>query len=331
MDKLKLILAWFSLVFLFSCKNNDKEALLPEVKGSANDVIVVMAENYWKSGPGKLIRKRFSENFPALPQEEPIFDLLHTTNTNFDNAYKRQRNILIAQIGPGNKKEIIIQKNIYAKPQILISVLSPDQETFESYFQTFQDKIVDLIQDQERERLISSFHGSLENSVRKKLLNEHQVILSIPVGYEISMDSSNFVWLSNEYKNIHEEILVYDYPYKDTSDFSKKSLIAKRNEILKRNVGGTAQGSYMTTEPIYPVKYTEFSMHGKKYTVELRGLWTMIGMAMGGPFVSISQYDEERQRIVTAEGFIFAPGEDKRNFVRRIEAIIYSLEFPTNK
>lgn len=49
---------------------------------------------------------------------------------------------------------------------------------------------------------------------------------------------------------------------------------------------------------------------------------------MGGPFVQLSTVDTRRNRIVTVEGFVFAPSEEKRNYVRQLEAILYSLSFP---
>ena len=83
----------------------------------------------------------------------------------------------------------------------------------------------------------------------------------------------------------------------------------------------------MSTEMRYPTEMTTFDLD-KKYTVKLRGLWLMKnGLAMGGPFVSITQYDQKNNRIVTAEGFVFAPNHKKRDLVRRVEAVISSLEF----
>ncbi len=329
MNKFRLCIACFCVILTLSCKNsNNSDILLPQVKGSANDVIIVMTGKYWEGKPGELIRTRFSEPFPSLPQTEPIFDILYTPHDNFDNVYKRQRNIFIVKIGPDYKENLKVHKNLYAKPQAVLFLTAPNEQAFETYFVKIQDKIVQIIQDLERERLIEVYRSSLEKSVYNKIMKKHKIKLTVPVGYEISMDSSGLVWLSNEYKNIHEEILIYYYPYTDTNAFSKEALFAKRNEIGKKYVGGTAEGSYMTTENFY-LKYKEFALNGGKYTVEMRGLWKLIGgMSMGGPFVNISQYDEKRQRIVTVEGFIFAPGEDKRNFINKMEAIIYTLEFP---
>ena len=49
---------------------------------------------------------------------------------------------------------------------------------------------------------------------------------------------------------------------------------------------------------------------------------------MGGPFVSLTRIDEMNMQIITIEGFVFAPKYDKRNPLRQLEAMIYSLRLP---
>ena len=67
----------------------------------------------------------------------------------------------------------------------------------------------------------------------------------------------------------------------------------------------------------------------KSYCAEVRGLWKMKnGGAMGGPFVSHTRLDEINHRMITIEGFVFAPGTKKRNPMRQLEAIIYSAKLP---
>ena len=83
----------------------------------------------------------------------------------------------------------------------------------------------------------------------------------------------------------------------------------------------------MATETRADVSYTPITVNGK-YCGVLRGLWKMVGDMMGGPFVSHVRLDEKNNRVVVAEGFVFAPETDKRNFIRRIEAALYTLRLP---
>ena len=49
---------------------------------------------------------------------------------------------------------------------------------------------------------------------------------------------------------------------------------------------------------------------------------------MGGPFVSHSIVDEVHNRMVVVEAFVYAPNKLKRNFMRKLEASLYTLELP---
>jgi hypothetical protein len=76
------------------------------------------------------------------------------------------------------------------------------------------------------------------------------------------------------------------------------------------------------------ITYTPLTLSNGKYCGELRGLWEMQGDMMGGPFVSHARLDEKNNRVVVVEGFVFAPETNKRNYIRRIEAALYTLQLP---
>ena len=48
---------------------------------------------------------------------------------------------------------------------------------------------------------------------------------------------------------------------------------------------------------------------------------------MGGPFVSLITKDEVNNRFVMIDGFVYAPKEDKRELLRQVEAILYTIDF----
>ena len=52
------------------------------------------------------------------------------------------------------------------------------------------------------------------------------------------------------------------------------------------------------------------------------------GGSMGGPFYSHTRVDEINQRVITVEGFVFAPGTKKRNHIRQLEAAVYTVKLP---
>ncbi len=325
-----LSLSFFlSVIFLNSCKQSSSN-FLPEVKGEANDIIVVMSGPKWDAAPGEIVREFIAEPLQGLPMDEPKFDYLFVPHSNFDKVYRRQRNIMITKIGPDYKERVLVKEDAWAKSQLTITITAPSSEAFVELYKKKGKEINEIVATYELKRLRNAFKANPEKNIIEILKKEHHVKLDIPKGYKVNLDSSGFVWLRNEYREIIEGVLIYYYPYSDSNTFSKEYLLRKRNSILKKYVPGELEGSYMATEERFNLESYEYELDGNRYTKELRGLWKIKnGLAMGGPFVSITQYDEERKRIVTVEGFIFAPGHDKRNLVRRVEAIVYSMDFET--
>ena len=147
----------------------------------------------------------------------------------------------------------------------------------------------------------------------------------------------NVLWCCNNKGPMRKDIVVYHFPYTAQEQFSNDSIIAKRNAILGRLVSAQVEGSHMGTEYKHfpPVSRQVAALRdsvGGFYGMETRGLWKIEnGEAMGGPFVSLTRLDQVNGRVVTAETFLYAPGQKKRNALRQDEAILYSLKMPNER
>jgi len=47
---------------------------------------------------------------------------------------------------------------------------------------------------------------------------------------------------------------------------------------------------------------------------------------LGGPYTAYAILDEEKQKIIYVEGFIYCPGERKRAHIFELEAILSGLK-----
>lgn len=52
---------------------------------------------------------------------------------------------------------------------------------------------------------------------------------------------------------------------------------------------------------------------------------------MGGPFVSHAVVDELNNRVIVVEAFVYAAGQKKGRFIRKLEASLYTLKLPADK
>jgi hypothetical protein len=286
-----------------------------------------MTKAFWESPAGDTLKSILTSSVEALPSEEPMFNVIHVTHAAFGPTFKSQRNIIVTKIGSDQPDaKILVQREPFTKTQVVLTILAPTPSDFVNLIDTSRNKIVSLINEVERNRIADTYKKRTDQKVNELLANDFHISLAIPDAYKIDVRQPGFVWLSQEYRDIIQGVLIYSYEYTDENTFTPGYLVRRRNEILKKYVPGEIEGSYMITEPLYPPLFYEYQLN-EKYTAELRGLWRMEGgLAMGGPFVSITQLDAERNRIITVDGFVFAPAYEKREYLRQLEAIVLSLE-----
>ena len=315
------------LLSAVSCKNS-QTVLLPAVTGNAGDVILVLNEVYWKSAVGEEFRKILEADQVGLPQPEPLFNVMQIPHDAFGNVFKSQRNILVAKISPDFKEpKIIVQKDLWAKPQIVVNIVADSDSSMVKLLRENSVKLVNFLNNMERKRLMDNYKKNQQLNLKLKLEKEHHIDLTIPNGYRLAVDSSDFIWLEQDMGDIVQGVLVYFYPYKDKNTFTLDYLMKKRDEFMKKYVPGEIAGSYMTTEHEFKPVMTEYKIKDLGIVAQMRGLWKMKnGISMGGPFVSLSIIDVPRDRVVTVEGFVFAPGKKKINLLRQVEAVVYSIK-----
>ncbi len=306
-------------------KGTGNNSTLPNVTGPAGEVLIVMDNNLWKSQGGNKLRESMEQEYPALPQPEPLFDVIHIPAGAFDDLFKMHRSILILDVSSVHKSaEIFYTENIWAKPQIVIRLLAPDPESLEQLIMENKDRLISNLQQYDRKRLADVYKSGKDLNI-KNILSKFRIDLAIPRGYNIDIDTDDFSSLSIESSQTSQVIFIYRYPYFDKNDFSTKRLIEKRNEFLKLYTQGTRAGSHMTTSPIYPPISYDMKKNGRE-VVEIRGLWELNKGYMGGPFISHSTLDTLTNEIVTVEAYVYNPNNKKRNLMRQMEAIVYSLE-----
>lgn len=320
------ILTAIIAILLTSCTKKVREKMLPNISGKAGEVVFVIENDLWKSA-GDTIQAFVCEDVPGLPQDEPMFNLIHIPSSAFTEIFERHRNIVSCKIEADSAPSIRVATDLWARPQTIIQITAPSGKEFISLFAENADKITGILLKAEQDRIVRNYSTFPDRTVMQKLERAAAVQMTIPKGYTFDMDTNNFIWISHETPEISQGIFVYYYDYTDTATFTRNFLINKRNEMLKLYVAGPSEGSYMTTDDHEGVTtFRSYNWNGN-YTAELRGLWRTEGDFMGGPFVSLTQFDKARNRIVTIDSYVYAGKKDKRNYMRQLEAIMSTMKF----
>ena len=283
-----------------------------------------------------MVKAVMAADMPCLPQMEPYFKLTHVAPAAFDDFLKPTRNILIVDIDPNRYTQTKAKYSIdyWSHPQAVYRIQVPDDEAFIAYWNAHGEEVRDWFINQEIERQKRFYRASTNKDARAVLQKRIGIDMWIPEDYMLIQDTTlndktvNIIWCCNNKGPMRRDIVVYSYPYTDVNTFTPEFLNAKRDEVLGKLITASVPGSYMGTEyKVFPPQMRV--IQADPYKAEVRGLWKIYnGEALGGPYVSHTCVDEVNHRVITAEVYVMAPGQKKRNALRQAEAILYTMVLP---
>jgi hypothetical protein len=254
----------------------------------------------------------------------------------FRDNVKTHRNVIYVNITESVKKpNIEFLKDVYAIDQLVVRLNAPDEASLIALFEANKEKITDVVNLRERERKMEEINAVESVKITKELKEKYALSIKVPRDAMIVRAENDFTWIKydrvkfkgGQAYDVDEGILIYSYPYTADTTFTLEHVLKVRDSILKTYIFGPSEGSYLATERdslFYPV-FKETNI-GKEFAFEVRGLNTCINDFYGGPFLSMTTYDEKRKRIVVVEGYVYAPNFHKREYLREVEAMIYSLK-----
>lgn len=320
-----------SIVFILLLSSCGRTGVVrPSATGTRFEVLVVMDDNYWSAPSGRALVALLDQDMAALPQPEPVMSIIHCNIAAFEDILKPTRNILITEIDPRFlSPKISYSKNKWSQPQSVVRIQAANDSVFEALIKSNGNNILNYFLSTERDRQIAIGKNYLNHKAMAEIDSMFGIQIDIPSELTKVVKGKDFYWITNDHHAIRKDMVIYSYPYTDINTFTKSALITKRDTVMKQNIHGEFDSSYMGTELKYFDPILRVISVNNSYTVEISGLWKMFnGASMGGPFYSHTRLDEMNQRVITAEGFVFAPGTKKRNHMRQLEAAIYTMKLP---
>jgi len=303
----------FSFLLLFSCQN---QTVLPAYSGAINEVLVVVDDNIWESSVADTLRSSLKAEVEGLAWKEPIFDVIQIPKAAFSRFFQTHRNTIIIQ--KGTQSKIAFEPKLFSQNQWLCIVEYRTKKELEQLLNQYSPVMCYNIQQKEKSRYLSSAIGLTPS---ENIKEKFEVELSLPKAFSLVLDTTNFVWYQYSPKDLEliKGIFLYTFPL--DGPLKSEAVLSARDSLLKQFVPGRTEGSYMATERLYPPFISTFERDGVS-SLSVKGLWKMENAFMGGSFVSYVFPDTIRKRAVVAEGFLFNPGEDKRNALQELSWII---------
>jgi len=292
--------------------------------GKAGEMILAIDTGYWSKAAMKEIYAVIQQPQPAINQIEPMFDVIRCSNADYKASFMRHRNIVQFDYNPdyaGNTFEI--QRDPVTKPQIHVKIRGNNQDSCLALFLAHQDEIVQAMYDNDIARLQNA-HRKLNNPViEKKIKEKFGVSMTVPEGYFVGREEDDFLWLCFRTPKNDRFVMIYTSP---RYELTTENIVAERDRITKAYIQGAVAGAYPLVANIegFPLRQNlQLRYHSG---VELRGLWETVRDKMGGPFYSFTQIAPDSVSCITIDGFVYAPQEEKRDYLREVEAVVKSVQ-----
>ena len=324
-----IAVALAAVIALSSCSEEKKrKVLLPNITGKAGEVIVVIDKGNWEGLVGTVLRDSLAQETPFLPQREPLFSLVNVPQNAFTNMFQVHRNIIVMNINSSvTEPGMVIRKDVWAAPQTVIYINAADSETAARLIEENSAMMITTIEQAERDRIIGNIKKYEELKLAPVVTQMVGGSPHFPSGYKLKKRTSDFIWIEYAIEGVTQGILVYKYPVVEGEQMlSLDSIIENSNEMLKNNVPGMFENTYMMTSTTArpSIEYKRYK--GLEFA-EVRGFWEVYNDYMGGPFVSHAFYSQDGQEVIVLQAFVYAPKYDKRQYLRQVESVIYSFEW----
>jgi len=326
---MKAILVFVFMAVLVSCQI--ERPSLPSATGGAGELLVVMPTRSYEGAAGFALRENLAKPLPMLLAPEPMFDIVQITQESFVELFQSHRHILIADISEAHQDAAIsITENVWSQPQMVIRINAPNDSVFALIVQANAQVFSDHFVSKEYERIINANNRIPNNIARQSVKEKFGFEMAIPEGFFVAVEGENFLWIRRTGINEDLElgVLIASIPYRNPSvDFAFETIEARRDSITRKYIPGQFPGSFMTTYDELPPMFREINFNGQ-FAIEARSLWKMENDFMGGPFVNYTLIQPDNLRLLILDGFVYAPGNPKRDFMRQVEALIHSITFP---
>ena len=320
-----------TLTIFISCEEKQKKTYLPESIGAINSLAVVMDNELWEGKVGDQVRQHFAAPVLGLTWEEPLFNINQMPAKVFSGSILQTRSVLF--VAKDTLSLAHIKNNVYATPQKIGVIKGTTDEEIIDNLNAKADEIIEAFKSVEIQESQKRFLKSLskEGALKEKL----GVTLSLPSIYKVGKQENNFIWIDRQIQKGSMNIIAYDIPndyFKSDSTFVK-DIVAMRDSIGKQYIPGPdvpGKVTHMMTEKAFAPYVFPVEVAGRK-AAEVRGIWEINGYPMAGPFLTYIINDDQNNRKVVVEGFVFAPATEKRDNMFQLEAILKTIKFEDSK
>lgn len=305
---------FFICLTFFSCSFDKSSTVLPSFTGAVNEVVLVIDEPLWNGEAGLVLQESFQAPIEGISWTEPSLDVVQIPSQAMSRLFETHRNLVL--IEKGNFSKFVSGSNLYSEGQYFAKITYKSESDLLGILKEYCPVVLHQIQDKEKRRIRDKMYFT---SSFQSIFDKYGYQLSIPKDYILASDSASFSWFeySPKDKELISGLFLYQLPI--TYWPNANLLLEARDSVLKHNVKGELEGSFMSQEPLYSA-YKSYQDQG----LQVRSLWKMENAFMGGPSITNFVVDSLQNVVFVSDAFIFNPGKNKRNDLQILEIILES-------
>lgn len=352
---LTLFKSIIAIILLTSCGSDTMKRFSPKplALGELNEIVIVMDDDMWEGAIGDTLRYYYSSAFPVLPQPESIFDLRHFTAEELQEDVLRRelRNYLIVadladtdspaarmitnDIG---KEKVRKAKEVAEYTNTVVTNRWADGQTIIYLFGNGETQLVQnlkrnfpavrkRIHQADRKKLNATVYLDGRNKgAEQEIAATLGINMRVPGEYKIALNDTTIVWLRRETPESSSNIMLRKVKYQNETQLTPDGLKTLRDS-MGLYVSTDIENTYMRVNDLdLPMVTTGTEINGN-YALEARGIWEIANDYVGGSFVTYAILNKSRTEIIMADGFIHAPGKEKRNFMLYLEHALRTIDF----
>lgn len=357
MYKVLRILAVAAL-FFSACKSDrppKQEGMIDRYAfGKVNQILVVADSSLWTSPVGDTFFYYYAGPYILTPQPEAIFDFTHFTPAQFFARSSRKEFrtiILLADMNDPNSPTarmiredvgeerieqvrqkkgcgVIVGKDKWARNQHIFYLFGFGEQALADCVAS-QFPVVAQRINKEDETIIeaTAYQAGVNGKLQQEILDKFGIDLRVPGDFKRAKFDGNLpaMWIRRDVRESHAGIIIHRLPYRSQKQFSKEG-IKKIIDDIGTLVSSWVVGSRMSVDDVNLPMFTETTTVDGHFTAVARGIWQMENDFKGGPFVCYVIHDEKNGDLVAVYGYVFAPGEEKRDLIQEVEYIIKGVK-----
>ncbi len=288
-----------------------------------------MPQAEWTGEVGDSLRAIFTAPVPYLNQIEPIFDVLRVTERGFTGMVADHRNILKILVDPELKETTTaVQYDVTSDPQIVMTLQGPSDRALVKYLSENRENLVYALEKAERDRAVKANETYGNPGIESAILKTFGVEMKVPKGYTLAAQKPDFIWARNEYPTASQGFFIYSYPYEGKQSLTEEALVAARNKYAAQ-IPGPSEGSYMITSDAFaPTTACSAWRDACGANSADSGTCTATSWEARSSAIRPWTRPPTASSRSTATSTPRSEQTRKRNYMRGLEHLLYSVRFP---